>query len=139
MENVKETDSGDRTGAEPDWQKTILFPAAQEQDQTQPPPPSTHDHLPHLFAVSAGLMGVSLSGIGLFGIHSQMRAVASLGEEMLAMTATIFGGSCGAAYLGMRARLSGRKHLLHRFAEGLFLLGLVLMAAVCLFLAFSIP
>ncbi len=84
-------------------------------------------------------MGVSLSGIGLFAIHSQMRSAASVGEELLAFTATIFGASCGAAYLGMRMQQPKRKRLLHRFAEGFLLLGLVLMAAVCLFLAFTIP
>lgn len=121
-----------RVGAE--WRSTVPFPASQKE-----PSPSVQDHLPHLFAVAAGLMGVSLSGIGLFAIHSQMRSVASIGEEMLAFIATIFGGSCGAAYLGMRARQARSKRWLHLVAEGLFLLGLALMAGACLFLAFSIP
>ncbi len=118
---------------------TIPFRPALRHEQVYPTPsPSAHDHLPHIFGASSGLMGVSLSGIGLFAILSHMRSSASFGEELLAINAVIFGGSCVASYLGMRHTAEMRKRLFHLIAEGLLLFGLILMASVCVFLAFSI-
>jgi drug/metabolite transporter (DMT)-like permease len=42
------------------------------------------------------------------------------------------------AYLSMKTGNAARKRRLRQFAEGLFLFGLVLMAAVCVFLAVSL-
>ncbi len=119
------TASNARTVEVSESRHTIPFPVNSEADRKQASSPSVHDHLPHIFAVSAGLMGVSLSGIGLFAIHSQMRSAASIAEELLAFNATIFGASCGAAYLGMRAGKPRAKQLIHWFSEGFLLLGLL--------------
>jgi hypothetical protein len=132
-------DWGRDANSDPDRETTIPFHPARRHEQLHPSPSNPpHVNLPHIFAVSAGLMGVSLSGIGLFAILSHLRSAASFGEELLAFNAILFGGSCVTAYLGMRNNVVSWKRLFHLVAEGLLLFGLILMACVCIFLAYSI-
>jgi hypothetical protein len=97
---------------------------------------SATEHIAQIFAVSAGLTGVSLSGIGLFSILSHLRAVETLGERFLAADASIFMVSCVAAFLALKTRVDFRRRIYRWIAEGTFLSGLVLMACICIFIAF---
>ena len=117
--------------------QTIEFRLPGSQNQTEAAAASLPDNTPLIFSVAAGLMGVSLSGIGLFAIVSHMQSTATLGEEALALNASIFGGSCVAAYFAMKCSAARRRRL-QLFSEGLFLFGLTLMAAICVFLAVSL-
>ena len=121
-----------------DQPQTIQFRVPAAATHAQPAATPVQDNTPLIFSVAAGLMGVSLSGIGLFAILSHMRSAATLGEESLAFNASIFGASCVTAYLSMKTGNAARKRRLRQFAEGLFLFGLVLMAAVCVFLAVTL-
>ena len=94
------------------------------------------EHIAQIFAVSAGLTGVSLSGIGLFSILSHLRSVESLGERFLAADASIFMLSCVGAFLALKTRVDFRRRIYRWIAEGTFLAGLVLMACICIFIAF---
>jgi hypothetical protein len=116
---------------------TILLRASEPAPQREPAA-AAQDHTPQIFGVSAGLTGVSLSGIGLFAILSHIRSVQSLGEELLALNATVFALSCVSAYLTMKAGLPQRKRRFQLCAEGLFVFGLILMASACVFLALSL-
>ena len=118
--------------------QTIQFRVPAAAVHAQPAAVPVQENTPLIFSVAAGLMGVSLSGIGLFAILSHMRAAATLGEESLAFNASIFGASCVTAYLSMKTGNAARRRRLRQFAEGLFLFGLVLMAAVCVFLAVTL-
>ena len=102
-----------------------------------PTPSAAPEHIPHVFGASAGLLGVALSAFGLFSILSHAKSVVHMGEELLAVNACLFAASCCAAFLTMR--LPGRcRRVLGVVAEGLFLIGLSMMALVCLFLVVSI-
>ncbi len=94
------------------------------------------DHVAQIFAVSAGLTGVSLSGIGLFAILSHLRSVETAGERFLAADASTFMLSCVAAFLAMKTRVNFRRRIYRWIAEGMFLAGLVMMAGICIFIAF---
>lgn len=94
------------------------------------------EHISQIFAVSAGLTGVSLSGIGLFSILSHLRSVETFGERFLAADSSIFMVSCVAAFLALKTHVNFRRRIYRWIAEGTFLTGLVLMACICIFIAF---
>lgn len=94
------------------------------------------EHISQIFAVSAGLTGVSLSAIGLFAILSHLRSVETLGERFLAADASAFMLSCVAAFLTMKTQVAFRRQVYRLVAEGMFLVGLILMACICIFIAF---
>lgn len=94
------------------------------------------EHISQIFAVSAGLTGVSLSAIGLFAILSHLRSVETLGERFLAADASAFMLSCVAAFLAMKTQVTFRRQVYRLVAEGMFLVGLILMACICIFIAF---
>ena len=89
------------------------------------------EHISQILAVSAGLTGVSLSGIGLFSILSHLRSVETLGERFLALDSSIFMISCVAAFLALKTHVAFRRRIYRWIAEGTFLL-LVVMACICI-------
>jgi hypothetical protein len=114
---------------------TIPFSTAGRGD-TEASVRTPAEHVAQIFAVSAGLTGVSLSGIGLFAILSHLRSVETVGERFLAADASTFMLSCVAAFLALKTRVNGRRRVYRLIAEGMFLAGLVMMACICIFIAF---
>jgi hypothetical protein len=114
---------------------TIPFPTAGHSDP-EAYRRTASEHIAQIFAVSAGLTGVSLSGIGLFSILSHLRSAETLGERFLAADASIFVLSCISAFLSMKTRVNFRRKVYRWIAEGMFLAGLVVMACICIFIAF---
>lgn len=85
----------------------------------------------HILMVSAGLVGVCLTVIGLFQIVRQLRAIDRLADDLLALDALAFMLASLFAYLALRSIRRARRYTLERFADGAFVLGLFLMVAVC--------
>jgi len=83
----------------------------------------------HIFSVSAGLVGVCLTVIGLFRLFAATRA-RSWADNLLAMDALAFLFSCLLAYLALRARAAARRRRLERLADSVFLLGLAVMVLI---------
>ncbi|MBC7804558.1 MAG: hypothetical protein H7145_00205 [Akkermansiaceae bacterium] len=92
----------------------------------------------HIFAASASMVGVCLAVIGLFQIVARLGNVESLGDDLLAFDALLFLTACVFAYLALRSRYRGQRRRLERSADALFLLGLGLMAFVCLLITYAI-
>ncbi len=99
---------------------------------------ATPEHIPHVFGASAGLLGVAISAFGLFSILSHARSLINMGEELLAINACLFATSCSVAFLTMRTPSNRLRRVFGIVAEGIFLLGLGMMALICLFLVVSI-
>lgn len=92
----------------------------------------------HIFTVSAAMVGVCLTVIGLIRVIISIRSVDTLADDLLAIDALMFLTSCILSYWAMRTRRYKRMHRIERFADGIFLLALFLMAGVCVFIAFAI-
>ncbi|MDZ4821342.1 MAG: hypothetical protein SGJ20_20460 [Planctomycetota bacterium] len=90
----------------------------------------------HIFTVSAALVGVCLTAIGLFQIIPGFQSVLAIGDDLMALDATGFMTSCGLAYYSLRT--TDRRHRVERIADAVFLLSLLLMAAICFVLVFKI-
>ena len=91
----------------------------------------------HIFSVSAALVGVCLTVIGIFRAVGELRGFTTFGDNVLAIDALIFLTSCIFAYSSLRSRNRHRKHKLEKIADILFICGLSLMAVVCTIIAYT--
>jgi hypothetical protein len=92
----------------------------------------------HIFTVSAGLVGVCLTVIGLLRVVITLRKTDTFADDLLAMDAFLFLVACLTSYWALRTRSVRRMHRVERFADVIFLLALVLMAAACAFVTYAI-
>jgi hypothetical protein len=92
----------------------------------------------HIFSVSAGLVGVCLTVIGIFRVVVRSQHVDSIADNLLAVDALLFLGACFFAYLALRARTTARGRRLERIADVVFLLGLTMMVAVGGLIAYEV-
>lgn len=91
----------------------------------------------HIFSVSAGLVGVCLTVIGIFRAIGELKNFSTLGDNILAIDALIFLGSCIFAYSSLRSKTVEKRHRLEKIADILFIFGLSLMAIVCTIIAYT--
>jgi multisubunit Na+/H+ antiporter MnhF subunit len=92
----------------------------------------------HIFTVSAGLVGVCLTVVGLFRVISRLKDLNSIADNILAIDALAFLASCLMAYLALRTAHRPRRERLERMADGIFLAGLALMVVVCGLVAYEL-
>ena len=84
----------------------------------------------HIFTVSATLVGVCLTVIGIMrhlgGVRTQ-----HVGEELLALDALLFLICCILSYLSLKARLGKYKRFWTNTADNLFMAAICLMVIIC--------
>ena len=91
----------------------------------------------HILSVSAAMVGVCLTVIGLIRIVITMGKFDTIADNILALASLIFLISCFCSYWALRTRGTRRMHRLERIADAAFLLGLLLMVIVCGIITFS--
>ena len=92
----------------------------------------------HVFTVSATLVGVCLTVIGIFIMNRRLSHVKSYGEELLALDALLFLSSCIISYSSLRLRRKGRRHRLERLAEEVFFTALTFMVLICILIIYEL-
>jgi hypothetical protein len=92
----------------------------------------------HIFTVSAGMVGVCITVIGLFRIVSRSQHVDSVADNLLSIDALVFLASCFLAYLGLRAQGSHHRKRFERAADYLFLAGLTMVSVVGVLIAYEV-
>ncbi|MDP9292371.1 MAG: hypothetical protein M3O82_08420 [Verrucomicrobiota bacterium] len=92
----------------------------------------------HIFTVSAGMVGVCLTVIGLIRVTITLRKADTFADDLLAADAVLFLISCLSAYWALRTRNTRRLHSLERFADSVFIFALLLMVATCVFITFAL-
>ena len=92
----------------------------------------------HIFSVSAQLVGISLTVLGLFRAVVRLRTVGHIGDNLLALDAVTFLAACVFSYTSLRSRAGRRRRVLERVADACFGVGLVLMTAVCVMVAWEL-
>lgn len=84
-----------------------------------------------IFSVSAGMMGVCLTGIGLLQVVSSVKRVTTICDELLACDAGIF-LICGLLiFMSFRLAREDLKRRFRKVADVMFFSGLLLMAVIC--------
>lgn len=91
----------------------------------------------HIFTVSAAMVGVCLTVIGLLKIVITIQKVDTIADDLVAANALIFLAACVLSYWALRTRSSRRMHRLERLADALFLAGLAVMTAICCFMTYA--
>jgi len=92
----------------------------------------------HIFSVSAGMVGVCLTVIGIFRAIGELKKFDSVGDNILAIDALIFLVSCIVSYFALRSTDKIRKRKIEKIADVMFIIGLSLMAVVCLIIAYTL-
>ena len=85
----------------------------------------------HIFTASAALVGVCLTVIGLIRVVIATMNIDTITDNLLAVDALLFLASCLLSYWALRTRSAQRMYRVERAADGIFILGLLLMTAVC--------
>jgi hypothetical protein len=84
-----------------------------------------------IFSVSAALLGVCLTVLGIFKLLTHIKELQTYGDELLAINAALFLFSCLLAYWALRARGRRRMRGLEILADVVFLVALCMMALIC--------
>jgi uncharacterized membrane protein YqjE len=92
----------------------------------------------HIFTVSSAMVGVCLTVIGLVRVVITLGKADSVADDLLAGDALLFLVSCFLSYGALRARGVRRMHRLERVADGVFILAMLVMVAVCAFLTYAV-
>ena len=104
----------------------------------EPRTPLEEDICIHIFTVSAAMVGVCLTVIGLLRVVITLQKADTLADDLLALDAAMFLFSCLASYWVLRTRSLRRRHRVERLADLVFILALLLMVGVCGFVTFAI-
>lgn len=109
----------------------------------QPHPSSNDDRLEadlciHIFTVSAAMVGVCLTVIGLFRVITDLKNISSIGDDLLVLDALMFLCACILSYYAIRRRGARRSLRAERIADVLFLAALSLMVVVCGLITYAI-
>ena len=92
----------------------------------------------HIFSVSAAMVGVCLTVIGLAQIVVSLRNADTWADDMLVVDAVLFLISCLSSYWALRTRNLRRMHRVERFADCVFVVAMALMTVICGFLVYAI-
>ena len=92
----------------------------------------------HIFTVSAAMVGVCLTVIGILRIVITVQKGNTLADDLLAMDAVLFLISCILSYWALRTRSIHRMHRVERIADTIFLLALLFMVGICGFITYAL-
>ena len=92
----------------------------------------------HIFTVSSAMVGVCLTVIGLIRVVITLGDADTLADDLLATDALLFLVSCLLSYWALRSRGLRRMHRLEKFADGIFILAMVEMVAICALITYTI-
>jgi hypothetical protein len=81
---------------------------------------------------------VCLTVIGLFRVVFELKNINSIADNLMAMDAVVFLGSCLLSYLALRSTKAARSFALEEAADLVFLAGLGMMVTVCGLVAYEL-
>jgi uncharacterized membrane protein len=103
-----------------------------------PRTPLEQDICVHIFAVSAAMVGVCLTVIGLVQLLIAVKQVDTIADDLLAVDALLFLVACLSSYLVLRTCHTERMHRVERFADALFIVAMTLMTVICGFIVYAL-
>ena len=102
------------------------------------PSPLEEDLCVHIFTVSAAMVGVCLTVIGILRVVIATQRSDTFADDLLSLDAVFFLASCVLSYWALRTRSSRRMHRVERVADFVFLSALLIMVLVCGFITYAI-
>jgi hypothetical protein len=105
-----------------------------------PPDLEAHEHdlTMHVFTVSAGMVGVCLTAIGLLRLMTAQTKIETLGDDLLAVDAMLFVVCAFLAFWSFKTKVPSTRKRLRLLVDTLFLSGLAGMGAICAVIFYAI-
>lgn len=104
----------------------------------KPDSPLEADICIHIFTVSAAMVGVCLTVIGLIRVVISLRKADTIADDLLAADAVLFLFSCLLSYWALRRRSHRRRHGVERAADAIFILALLGMVAISGYITYAL-
>lgn len=92
----------------------------------------------HIFTVSAAMVGVCLTVIGLIRVVITLGNADTLADDLLAGDALLFLFSCLLSYAALRSRSVRRMHRIERTADAVFIVAMIIMAGICTVITYAV-
>lgn len=91
-----------------------------------------------IFSVSAALVGVCLTTIGIINLVTSYRQAGSWADEITAIDAVFFLCACLISYTAIRTKDPAKRAHREKIADAFFLSGLFIMAGVSVFIVYAL-
>lgn len=103
-----------------------------------PRTPLEEDICVHIFAVSAAMVGVCLTVIGLVQVVIAVKKADSVADDLLAVDALLFLIASLSSYWVLRTRNTKKAHQVERLADAVFIVAMTLMACICVLIVYAV-
>lgn len=90
----------------------------------------------NIFTVSAGLIGVCITLIGIINVFCSVRSRKTIIDDLVVFNAIGFLAACILSYCALRTRNNHNFERLERFADGIFLISLTGLIVICLMMVY---
>ena len=97
-----------------------------------------HELTLHVFSISAALIGVCLTAIGILRLVSAQSKVQTLGDELLAADAVLFVTCCILSFWSFKTKQAKLRQRLRLFVDALFMVALIGMVGICAIIAYAL-
>ncbi len=97
-----------------------------------------HDLTLHVFSISAALVGVCLTAIGILQLVAAQTKVQTLGDDFLAADAVLFVTCCFLSFWSFKTNQARRRQRLRLLVDVLFMVALVVMVGICAIIAYAL-
>lgn len=121
----------------------VLIDAVRSDFQTpnmseQATPELDHAHMLTVFSVSAGMVGVCLTAIGLIQVMEHLKQLSTLCDEILVVDALLFLASSIFSYWALHHRMRKHYRRMRLLVDSLMMGGIVMMVMICALIAWTI-
>ena len=92
----------------------------------------------HIFSVSAAMVGVCLTVIGLIRVVITLGRADTIADDLLAGDSVLFLTASLLSYTALRTQSARRMKKFERWADWLFISAMMLMVGICAFICYAI-
>ena len=97
-----------------------------------------HELTMHVFSISAGMVGVCLTAIGILALIAAQTKIQTLGDELLAADAMLFVLCCFLSFWSFKTANAPLRRQLRLVVDTIFMMALLIMVFVCSVIAYAI-
>ena len=97
-----------------------------------------HDLTMYVFSISAAMVGVCLTAIGILKLMTTQSQIETIGDDLLAADSVLFMLCCVLCFWSVKTGRERLRDLLRLMIDGLFILGLSTMVIICAVIVYAI-
>ena len=97
-----------------------------------------HDLTMHVFSISAAMVGVCLTAIGILRLVAIQSNVQTLSDEFLAADAVLLVSTCFLSFWSFKTKRTRLRQRLRSLVDFIFMLSLAVMVGICAIIAYEV-